>query len=376
MPDAVAPVATAPAVTPAADPGLGLGGPTPAVASGLSGPPPTPTTTEKAPATSEPAKVETPPAASDKPPAADVKPADKPKTLADGAKEPVEPKAKDPAAKEPVKADWPDDWREKMAGDDKASLKQAERYGSPADVFKALRAAQQKISSGELKKALPTDASPEELAAWRKDNGVPDKPEGYDTDLGKGFVWGEADKPFLDSFTKHAHQHNLTPDQVKQNLAWFAGEQERAVQARDERDEQTRLTGEDALRSEWGNDFRRNLNAVGNLFTGAPEGLFDRLMTARGADGQLIGNDPTAMKYFAQLSREMNPAATLVPTGTGNAPAAVKTRFGELNAMMRDPNSGYSKGPDSGRLQNEWREHYDALVKMGDADAIAMSKRV
>jgi len=77
-----------------------------------------------------------------------------------------------------TEATWRDDWRQQMAGEDAKALKQLERYNSPADVATALRAAQLKISSGELKSTLPGGATEQQVAAWRAENGIPTEPTG------------------------------------------------------------------------------------------------------------------------------------------------------------------------------------------------------
>src|SRR5687767_3918859 len=54
-----------------------------------------------------------------------------------------------------VQAKWPDNWRQEMTGGDEKELKQAERYLTPADVWKKTRSLEQKLSSGEYKAVVP-----------------------------------------------------------------------------------------------------------------------------------------------------------------------------------------------------------------------------
>ena len=82
----------------------------------------------------------------------------------------TDPPEGDPAATPPVQ-DWSDDWRSKMAGGDAKEAKRLERFASPKEVFKSYRAFETRLSSGELKSALPKDAKPEQLTAWRAENG-------------------------------------------------------------------------------------------------------------------------------------------------------------------------------------------------------------
>ncbi|MGF7446190.1 hypothetical protein V7P28_21410, partial [Klebsiella michiganensis] len=82
-----------------------------------------------------------------------------------------------------------------LAGDDAKYRKQLERYASPEALAKAHRELQSKMSSGEFRAAkLPENPTNEELARWRKDNGVPDKADDYLADLPSGIVLGDEDK--------------------------------------------------------------------------------------------------------------------------------------------------------------------------------------
>lgn len=263
-------------------------------------------------------------------------------------------------------ADWPDDWRQKLAGEDKALLKQLDRLGSPADLFKSYRALQQKISSGELKAAgtpYPEKGTDEEKAAWRKENGVPDKAEDYKIEPPKGFVFGDADKPSLESFQKYAHALNWTPAQLNQAVAWYASEQEQIIARQQQEDGAFRQKAEDDLRSEWGNNYRQNINAVQNLLSSAPTGLSDRLLSARLADGRLLGDDPVALKWLAGLSREVNPVATLSPA-VGDPSKTMTARKAELEALIKDRRSVYYRGNDAAKLQTEYRDILAAEERM------------
>lgn len=212
-------------------------------------------------------------------------------------------------------ADWPEDWRIKLAGEDKSYLKTLDRFNSPADLAKAYRDAQARLSSGNLKQSLPDNPTPQELANWRAQNGVPESPDKYDVSLGDGFVWGDADKPLLDDFTKYAHESNLPADQVKKVLGWYAQLQEKQAAAREEADERFHQEAEDSLRSEWGQEYRRNLNAIGNVFDAhsTPE-VKDAIFMARLPNGRLLGDDPSAVKVLAAIARTANPTATVVPS--------------------------------------------------------------
>ena len=270
------------------------------------------------------------------------------------------------AADKPVAipADWPADWRTKVAGDNKAALKTLDRFASPADMYKALEAARAKISSGEVKKALPDNPTEKELADWRKENGVPEKPADYKIEPPKGFVFGDADRPLLDTFTAHAHKANWAPKQLNEAVAWYVDQQETIKAQQEERDSSYQQQAGDALRQEWGNDFRANINSVKNLLSGAPQGFTDRLFGGRMADGKKIGDDPEALKFLAGLAREINPTATLLPNTGGNPMRGIADRMSEIQKMMGDRTSDYWRGPRSSHLQQEFRDLVNAEEKM------------
>ena len=213
--------------------------------------------------------------------------------------------------------DWPSDWREKLAGDDRRALDQLKRHGSPADLWKKARSLEQKLSSGEYRRDLPKNATPEQLAEWRRERGIPDTPEGYTIELPDGVVLGEADREVVDAFTAAVHEKNWDNAKVNEALAWYYAEQERQLNARAEADNAFRYKAEQELRAEFGPDYTPNLNAVKNLLASMPEGTSDNFLAGRLADGRRIGDSPGIVKWLAGISRELNPVATLVPAGAG-----------------------------------------------------------
>jgi hypothetical protein len=249
---------------------------------------------------------------------------------------------------------WPDDWRSQLADGDEKTLKKLERYTSPKEVAKALRAAEQRISSGELKPTLPKDAKPEEIAQWRKDNGIPEKPEEYDLKFDNGLVIGEEDKPAVDEFVKAMHGTNATPDQVKAGLGAYLQWREQEVQRIAETDADEKAATEDALRAEWGGEYRRNLAAINSMLDGAPSGVKEMLSGARSGKSAVF-NNPQVVQWFAQIARELNPAATVVP-GASNPGSAISDEIAQIEGLMGDRASKYWKGPEAEKLQQRYRD--------------------
>lgn len=264
--------------------------------------------------------------------------------------------------------DWPADWRDKFAGgDDKAKTRLA-RFGSPLDIFKSFRELEAKLSSGKVRSELPENPTEEQLSAYRRDNGIPEDGK-YDTDLGGGFVWADGDKQTLDDFSKFAHDANMPQSEFKKSLAWYATFQQRQQETVAERDQQFRAQSEDALRQEFGAEFRRNVNAVGALIGSMPEDVRGSFLLARMPDGRLIGDHPEVIRFLARTALELNPAATVIPGHSGDPMKSIGDRKAEIQKMMGDRSSEYWRGPKSVDLQKEFRDLVEAEQKLKSRNA-------
>lgn len=244
-------------------------------------------------------------------------------------------------------ATWPENWREEMTGGDEEELKRAKRYASPAGIWKKARALEQKLSSGEYKQVVPfpKDGTPEQQAEWRTTQGIPEAPDKYDTTIGDGIVWGEADKPLLENYTKYAHENHLAPDQVKANLRWYHQMQQTMTDAREQQDAGHRAQSEDALRAEWGAEYRVNMNVVSNYLKTLPTTLNEMLMDARTSDGRRLINDAEMLKHLASTARELNPAAALLPA-SGADSKGVEARIEEIRKIARERPDEYDANKD------------------------------
>jgi hypothetical protein len=251
------------------------------------------------------------------------------------------------------KATWPDDWRAQMAGGDEKVAKNLERFASPKDVTNAWRSFQQRLSSGELKSALPKDAKPEDVAKWRTENGIPEKPEGYK--MPEGLVIGDADKPLIDLFLKDMHGKNAPTEVVQTAVqSYYKIVEQQAAQIA-ENDVAHKTEMEDTLRAEWGGEYRGNVNAIGAMLESAPGGIKDKILSARTADGRAIMNDPDVLRWFATTARELNPVATVVPAG-GDQMGAITDEIGKIEKLMGNRQSEYWKGPTADKMQARYRE--------------------
>lgn len=243
------------------------------------------------------------------------------------------------AAATPAATTWPETWRNDFAGDNADHMKTLERFQSPRDVFNSYTALRQRLSSGELKSALPANATEDVVKQWRAENGIPETPDKYDLTLKDGIVMGEEDKGWVGDFLKAAHVANFRPEQVKATLEWYHVEKENRIAAAAEKFESAKKTTEDALRADWGADYRRN----GALI----EGLIDAKGTAqnpelKGLIMRAVQTNPDFAKLMAGMALEINPMPTLAGGGTTTLQGA-QARITEINEIMRKDRGRYNR---------------------------------
>lgn len=267
-------------------------------------------------------------------------------------------------AGEAAKPAWADDWRKTMAKGDDAAVKRLERYKDPEAVFEALVNAQKKIDSGVIKSKLPDNATPEQVAEYRKENGIPETPDKYDLALPNGVVIGEADKPLVDSFLNHMHGENATPAEVKRGLAWWHKQNEALRVDNETKDAVFKQESTAELGKRYGGDFKRNIAHVDRFLEEFPPGVKEKVLGARLPNGRLAGSDPDYIDFLYQQALFRNPIATVMG---GNSEAQVKageTRLNELIKLSGDPNSEYNKGPTREKLRQEHLDLIDSLQKV------------
>jgi len=252
---------------------------------------------------------------------------------------------------------WPDDWRTKAAGDDEKTAKLLERYNSPADVAKALREINVRISKGELKAPLKKDASADELKAWRAEQGIPETPDKYDLTLEGGLVIGDDDKPLVDRYVQALHEKNATPEQVKAGVRAYLEIADDVKRGRAELDATQSEEIEEALREEWGGDFKRNMGAITSMLSQADSSIAETIMNARGMDGRAIANNPAVVKWLASHARQLGYVGGTTPPPGGDNAKGIGDELKSIEATMYDEkgnrNPAYWK---DAKAQERYRE--------------------
>lgn len=256
-----------------------------------------------------------------------------------------------------VVAEFPEDWRDKLAGDDQKYRKQLERYASPQALAKAHKELQSKVSSGELLKAakLPENPTAEELTAWRKDNNVPEKPADYMNDLPSGIIIGDEDKERVNSFIETMHGKNVAKDVVQAAIEWNQNKIEAERQEVYDRNSDLQEQTEEALRAEWGPEFKRNINLVNGVIATLPEAARDVFAGAKALDGTALFNNPDIMRWMVDMARKVNPVGTVVAGATNIS--AVDSEIEQIEKVMKDNRSAYNK---DAKMQDRYMQLLEA----------------
>lgn len=157
-------------------------------------------------------------------------------------------------------------WFDRLPGDLKG---QASLKAMPSLEALAKSYVETKRMVGARMEAPGEQATPEQIAAWRRVVGAPEKPEGY---LGEGTslrperipenMWdGEREQQFL----ALAHKHHLPPGAVKEIMGFY-GEHVAQNFERSQQEETAMLGHESTrLRQAWGTEFDSNLQLAARV---------------------------------------------------------------------------------------------------------------
>lgn len=204
---------------------------------------------------------------------------------------------------------------------------------------RAWTAAEQRLSETRPAPKLADNATPEQIAAFRKEAGVPEKPENYSIELPGGKKFDESEAPTIENFLKAAHAQHWPQAEVTRALDAFHGMKQAGEERLVKIDNEARAKGEDVLRAEWGADYRRNVQEVSNLLAGMPEGLADLVLGGRLADGTRMGDHPGMIKWLSTMAMEnpsLAPAGDAGPSRTDRLAEIRKIRQADPDKYDRD----------------------------------------
>lgn len=266
-------------------------------------------------------------------------------------------------------ASLPDDWRSQAVdllgemddSDRTKRLGQLERFTDLGSVLRSGFEAQDRIRKGEVSNGLPENPSEEQLAAWREANGVPATAADYELSLEEGLVLGEEDTGVLEGVFEVAHQYNIPTEAMSaMTNAMLKGREAVAQQmtSQDGMDEQNTTR---QIREAWGSDYDVNINLIRGLVAKLPATVREQFESARLADGRAVFNSPEMLVFFADMARELNPSATVVP-GSNNPIQSIENEIAELESKM-----GTEEWYKDKQMQQRYMDLLDAKAKMNNA---------
>jgi len=255
-----------------------------------------------------------------------------------------ETKAETPASADPPK--WRDDWREAIAADDEKELQYLKRYQSFDNWAKAQRELRTKLSSGGYKPALPDNATPEQLAAYRKAWGIPEDAKGYNVELPaiQGVEWSDVDKADLAEFAGRAHAAHIPPAQFKAMVDAYAELRSRGLEQMKEAAMQLTIDRRAAIKSEWGMDYESNVRLANSHLAETLKDDAHVLPSLVLDDGTRLGDHPVFNRYVASNARAMAADEQLASSYTGNNGQSFDQQYqAALDLQWTDPRAYHSK---------------------------------
>lgn len=238
---------------------------------------------------------------------------------------------------------WPDNWRDQFANGDAKAAEVFKRFQSPDALAKAYLAAQQRIRSGEYKRAAPTDPSDAKaMEAWREEQGIPKTPDEYDI-VPAGIKPEELDdstKKSVGAFRETFHKANLSGEQAKLITGDVIKLSEQIQAAEAQADARNMEATEDALRAEWGSDYRNNLAMnIANMEKQFGDDT-DAILMARTPDGRRLSDIPQFNKAMNAWARGEGGDVMLGADESGKA-GSIESQIEEIKTIMRTDMNKY-----------------------------------
>lgn len=207
---------------------------------------------------------------------------------------------------------WPADWREQFVKDiadeteREKALNQMKRFQSPSEVSKAMLTIRQRLSTGEYQRAMPDPSDEAAVKEWRAEQGLPEDPSGYEIPLAMGAKLEEMSddqKAVYEGWQKVFHETNTKPEVARQYVEYMNDIVQAQAEALAEWDASNADKSEDALRADWGAEFRTNVKMnMSYLHNTLGEDAAKAFLDARLPDG-------TAVKHSVEIAKMLNDAA-------------------------------------------------------------------
>lgn len=262
-------------------------------------------------------------------------------------------------------ADAPHPWANLLDGlDDKLKGKASERLGrykSGADIAKAILAGDSMATElAELKKTpyrVPgKDAKPEDIAAYHKAIGVPEKPEDYQPYRPEGRELNPIEIEMEKSYLASMHKSGVPQVMAEANLRAYYEIQDGISQKATVVAKQMEAEAETHYRSIYGSDYAANIDLLKRLGGEKLGGQFSDVMTLRLDDGRPLIAHTGLVEILVDYANSHYGKGMVM----GNTSTAVDTdkRVNEIMGMLTSAKPGDKQRYQSPEIQKE----LDALL--------------
>ncbi|MGF1593963.1 MAG: hypothetical protein ACFCUW_11820, partial [Kiloniellaceae bacterium] len=274
------------------------------------------------------------------------------------------PATSEAAAPDAVAGEGTTDWRAAIS--EPGLRRVAEKFTSPAEVVKSYAALQGRLGRSVVKPG--PDAGPEEIAAYRRQLGVPARPEDYALKLPDDLPEALRDDPaaatLRQDFVTAMHGAGATPEVVQQALDWYHGNVAESLAQQQKAAGESRAEAEAALRREWGGDHERNLAFAQRAVRSFGDDSFVDFLESREVEGVKLGDHPAFLRAFAAIGRAMAEDSPLAGEGAagGSGPQA---RIDALHALQQSDPQKYASRAVQAELQSLYTRLYGGQPVVG-----------
>jgi hypothetical protein len=255
-----------------------------------------------------------------------------------------------------------------LAGEDAEAVKLLSRYKAPTEFLKGHKELQAKLSSRpSVMVEPPANATPEQIAEFRKAAGVPEAGtmEAYGIKPPEGYEINETEKGFLSDFAAEMARANVPAKFVQKATEHYFKAQAAQLQAARQFDAQRHKEWDAQLRQEYGSQ-RDAIVAAGEAYLKqavAPEAL-EEILYARLPKGGLTGNHPQFIKFVTELAMAAGYTDRIEAQSLESGGKSIATQRAEIEALQYTNPALYNAPETQKRL-----ERYIALqLQGGDID--------
>lgn len=199
-----------------------------------------------------------------------------------------------------------------LAGEDIKAVEALSRYQTPQDFVKAFQEQRTALSKRAEPARLPDNASPEQVAEWRRNLGLPevkgDKAEefmaAYKIELPKGYEATEVEKGLIGDFAKQAYEKGWNTGEVKGAVDFFLQQQSAMQQAVNRVAVDNQRKWQMELREELGpREYEAQQAAAEAWLKEKFDGeVLSNFLTAQLPGGGYLGDHPAFFKMVSQLA--------------------------------------------------------------------------